>query len=180
MSVTEAYFIRHGIAQARGEVEDELRSLTPKGIAKTQQVAQRLVELGLHFDALLTSPLVRAQQTAEILHSAGLAKQIEEFSPLRPEGDISDWLTWLGSRQATFLDRYASKALSVAMVGHEPNLSQWAQQLVNGQTSEQLSGLQSGRWTLKKAGIIGLEVPAASRAMGQSQLFWLAPPRFLL
>jgi phosphohistidine phosphatase len=177
MSLTEAYFIRHGIAQVRGDMADEARSLTPKGIDKTQRMAQRLAEFGLYFDALLSSPLVRARQTAEILQAAGLAKQIEEFLPLSPTGDLADWLSWLASWQATCLDRAA-----VAMVGHEPNLSEWAQQLVTAQGTNQgtKDGLQRDRWILKKAGIIGLELPRASHAVGNSQLFWLAPPRFLL
>lgn len=181
MSVTEVYFIRHGIAvdRALGE-DDEGRSLTPKGIAKTQLIAQRLSDLNLQFDTLLTSPLVRAQQTAEILHSAGLVAQIQEFLPLRPGGQLADWLTWLGEwRWAIAQPNHTNAELpknsvnpSVALIGHEPDLSQWAQQLVCGQRQD--------NWTLKKAGIIGLQVPAADRAVGESQLFWLSSPRFLL
>ncbi|MGB3298498.1 MAG: phosphohistidine phosphatase SixA [Phormidesmis sp.] len=167
MSVTEVYFIRHGIAESRtAGIDDEGRSLTPKGIAKTQQIAQRLSDLGLEFDRLLTSPLRRAQQTAEIMRDAGLASQMQEFLPLRPGGSLANWLTWLAQRQVTAEER------SIALVGHEPDLSEWAQQLVCGQ--------RQTHWTLKKAGIIGLQVPAADRAIGQSQLFWLSPPRFLL
>ena len=85
MITTETYFIHHGIAVDRsGERADEARFLTPKGIEKTQQVAQGLLAWGLQFDALLTSPLVRAQETAEILHSAGLSAQIEECFALKP------------------------------------------------------------------------------------------------
>ena len=181
MSVTEVYFIRHGIAvdRAVGE-DDEGRSLTPKGIAKTQLIAQRLSDLNLQFDMLLTSPLVRAQQTAEILQAAGLAAQIQEFLPLRPSGRLADWLTWLGEWRSAIAQPNSTNAElpknsmnpSVALVGHEPDLSQWAQQLVCGQYQD--------NWTLKKAGIIGLQVPAADRAIGESQLFWLSPPRFLL
>ncbi len=172
MTTTQTYFIRHGIAVDRSsERTDEARFLTPKGIDKTQQVAQRLLDQGLQFDALLTSPLVRAQQTAEILHSVGLSAQIEEFLPLSPGGDLSGWLSWLKNWQQAYPERQ-----SVALVGHEPKLSQWAQQLVTGANSPP----QSRQWILKKAGVIGLQVPAADRAVGQSQLFWLSPPRFLL
>jgi phosphohistidine phosphatase len=190
MSLTEAYFIRHGIAQARGDILDEARSLTPKGIDKTQRVAQRLVEVGLQFDVLLSSPLVRAWQTAEILRSAGLATKIEEFLPLSPAGNIADWLAWLARWQTSLLEQAAAEPVSMAvgLVGHEPTLSQWAQQLVYGHSLVQLDGQIDGqldrqlsdRWMLKKAGIIGLELPTASQAMGGSRLFWLAPPRFLL
>ncbi len=170
MTFTKAFFIRHGIAVDRqAGIADETRSLTPNGVTKTQRVAQRLVDLGLQFDHLLTSPLTRAQQTADILHAAGLSSPAQEFSPLQPDGQISDWLTWLKAQQAA---SSPMNDLRVALVGHEPDLSQWAQQLVTGSDRHQ--------WILKKAGIIGLQIPDANHAMGQSQLFWLSPPRFLL
>jgi phosphohistidine phosphatase len=165
---------------------DEARSLTPQGINKTQRVAQRLAELGLQFDVLLTSPLVRAWQTAEILQAAGLARQVKEFLPLSPAGKIGDWLSWLEDWQSTFVEgataesfESLSEPMSLGLVGHEPNLSQWAQQLVGPLQGEQ-AGQQSDRWILKKAGIIGLALPKAGHAVGNSRLFWLAPPRFLL
>lgn len=170
MPTTEVYFIRHGIAEARSsQVSEEARSLTEKGVTKTQRVAQRLADLGLQFDALLSSPLVRAQQTAEILHAAGLASHVEDCPALSLEGDLASWLAWLANWQR--LEQPSSCGV-IAIVGHEPNLSQWAQKLVTGESGDQ--------WTLKKAGIIGLQLPVASKAIGQSQLFWLSPPRFLL
>ena len=171
MITTKAYFIRHGIAVERNhERADEARFLTTKGIEKTRQVAQRLRDQSLQFDTLLTSPLVRARETAEILHAAGLSAQVKDFSFLSPSGELSDWLVWLEKWQQTHSDEQ-----SVALVGHEPNLSQWAQQLVAGSDSI----FQSRPLILKKAGVIGLQVPAARRAIGGSQLFWLSPPRFL-
>ena len=171
MITTKAYFIRHGIAIERdGERTDEVRFLTAGGIDKTERVAQRLRDQGLQFDALLTSPLVRARETAEILHAAGLSAQVEDFSSLSPGGELSEWLVWLEKWQQARSDQQ-----SVALVGHEPDLSQWAQQLVTGSNIPS----QSRPWRLKKVGVIGLQVPAARRAIGGSQLFWLSPPRFL-
>lgn len=171
MLITEVYFIRHGIAAARESgVDDESRPLTSKGTNKTTRIAERLGHLGLQFDTLLTSPLIRARQTADILNDVGLASHLEEFSPLRPDGTLSEWLTWLSHWQSAQASPPATS--TVALVGHEPNLSEWAQRLVTGQIQSQ--------WTLKKAGIIGLRVPKAQQAIGHSQLFWLAPPRFLL
>ncbi|MFN5979883.1 MAG: SixA phosphatase family protein, partial [Pseudanabaena sp.] len=61
------YLIRHGIAEDRENYEDDtLRPHTNEGQRKTKHVAKRLYDLGLRFDLLQTSPLVRAQQTAEI------------------------------------------------------------------------------------------------------------------
>lgn len=170
-SSTRVYLIRHGIAMERGTYPDDgQRPLTPKGIAKTKAIAQRLAILGLEFHTLLTSPLVRAVQTAEILCQAGLAVRYEPLDALAPDGCLETWLQWLGQWQAEQEPILVNQCL--ALVGHEPDLSRWAQHLVHGQ--------ESGQWILKKAGIIGLELPVAQQAMGHSQLFWLAPPRLIL
>lgn len=162
----QVYLIRHGIAAERGTyTEDDQRPLVDKGIRKTEKVAQRLVELGLQFDGLLTSPLVRATQTAEILCRVGVATDYQVFQPLAPGGSLSAWLAWL----TTWL---SPERQSVALVGHEPDLSQWAQLLVQGAADD--------RWVLKKAGIIGINILAHTSPVGSSQLVWLAPPRFIL
>lgn len=162
----EVYLIRHGIATEREiNTKDEERSLTDEGRRKTQQVAQKLAALGLRFHLILTSPLVRARQTAEILRSSGLGSQIEEFACLAPDGDLHLWLGWLSQQQH-------STDTQLAMVGHEPDLGQWAEILVWG---EARAGL-----VLKKAGIIGLMLPETGSPVSRSQLFWLTPPKFLL
>ncbi|MBE7382468.1 MAG: phosphohistidine phosphatase SixA [Leptolyngbya sp. SIO1E4] len=164
---TELYFIRHGIAAERGTyAHDGDRPLTEKGRSRTQQVAQRLKLLGCEVDCILSSPLVRAQQTTEVLLQIGLSTATEVREELAPEGHLQTWLPWLGQWQT----QHPQSRL--ALVGHEPNLSSWAQQLVVGQRSD--------RWILKKAGVIGVQVPAAAEAMANSSLFWLAPPRLLL
>ncbi|MEO1094427.1 MAG: phosphohistidine phosphatase SixA [Cyanobacteria bacterium J06638_28] len=164
---TDLYFIRHGIAVERGlYAEDAERPLTAKGQGRTRQVAQRLKDLGCEVDCILSSPLVRAQQTADILLSVGLAQRAETLVMLAPGGDLQRWLAWLAQWQT----EHPRSAL--ALVGHEPDLSTWAQHLVMGQVSD--------RWILKKAGVIGVQVPEADIAIGQGQLFWLTPPRLLL
>lgn len=163
---TEIYLIRHGLAAERGTyTNDDERPLTDSGRKKTRQVAERLQHIGLSFETLLSSPLVRAQQTASILVDVGLAHQVEVSTTLAPDGSLQSWLSWLAEWQRLGHQR-------LALVGHEPDLSTWAQQLVIGQSCD--------RWTLKKAGIIGLKVPAANQAIGHSHLIWLTPPRFFL
>lgn len=164
---TELYFVRHGIAADRGTyANDDERPLTDKGRSRTQAVAQRLVALGCRVELILSSPLVRAHQTTLILLEAGLAPTSATANALAPGGHLKDWLPWLADWQM------AHPISRLALVGHEPDLSCWAQQLVHGQASD--------RWQLKKAGVIGVEVPEANRAIGHSDLFWLSPPRLLL
>ncbi len=163
----ELYFIRHGIAQeATSKIKDEQRSLTEQGRTKTQKVAQRLKDLNLSFNLIATSPLVRAQQTAEILVSTGLSSQLEQCSHLAPGGSTEDWVEkWLTPK-----DYQPSTRL--ALVGHQPCLSNWAEILIWGEAKNSL--------VLKKAGIIGIEIPHTASIMGRCQMFWLTPPRYLL
>ncbi|MFE1744900.1 phosphohistidine phosphatase SixA [Coleofasciculus sp. H7-2] len=162
----ELYLIRHGIAaEASEDANDEERSLTREGHKKTAKVAKRLDEIGLRFDLILTSPLVRARQTAEILVAAGLCPHLEESSCLAPAGDIKTWLSWLEAWQL-------GGGMKLALVGHQPNLGNWAEILVWDATQEAL--------ILKKAGMIGLTLPSARSPVGHSQMFLLTSPKWLL
>ncbi|MEH1850752.1 MAG: phosphohistidine phosphatase SixA [Nostoc sp.] len=163
----ELYLIRHGIAEDQGlGIKDEDRSLTKEGQQKTEKVAQKLVKLGLSFDLILTSPLVRARQTAEILIAEKLSSQLEESSHLAPDGQISSWLKdWLEPKNY-------SQNTQLALVGHEPNLSNWAEILLWGEAKASL--------VLKKAGMIGIKLPETGSPLGRSQMFWLTPPKYLL
>jgi phosphohistidine phosphatase len=162
----ELYLMRHGIAEAQvGSQTDAERKLTKEGRQKTEKVAQQLVAGDLRFDLILASPLVRAYQTAEILIAAGLSSELEQSDLLTNTGNIHKWLTdWLEPRQ------YSHKT-KLALVGHEPNLSNWAEILV--------WGASKGCIVLKKAGMIGIKLPEVGSPLGQSQMFLLIPPRYL-
>lgn len=169
--MSQLYLIRHGIAADRNPQEypdDSQRPLTDAGRKKTRKIAQRLADLGLQFNHLLTSPLLRAQQTAELLVAAKLSPKLEMFPPLAPGGEVQDWLTW---RQRHYPDS-KNGDVAIAVVGHQPDLGQWAEQLIWGEVREKL--------IVKKAGVIGINLPDDGDAIGQSELFWLVPPRFLL
>ncbi|HLO89130.1 MAG TPA: phosphohistidine phosphatase SixA [Nostocaceae cyanobacterium] len=163
----ELYLIRHGIAEEHQPgLKDEERQLTKEGRQKTEKVAQRLVKLGLHFDLILTSPFVRARQTAEILLAAGLSFQLEESHHLTFEGSIQNWLKeWFEPRNFVPQTR-------LALVGHEPCLSTWTEILLWGEAKEHI--------VLKKAGMIGIKLPEIGSPLGSSQMFWLTPPKYLL
>lgn len=163
---TEVYLIRHGLAGERGTYpNDDERPLTLEGKKKTRQVAKRLRDLEISFDLMLTSPLVRARQTAEILLEVGLTHELETADFLAHGGTIDTWLEWLMT-----WNRPAQARL--ALVGHEPDLSAWAEQLLWGEAR--------GVLVLKKAGVAGLTLPDQGLAIGNCSLFWLAPPRLLL
>lgn len=162
----ELYLIRHGIAQERDSaLKDEDRALTKIGRDKTKAVAKRLYELGLRFDVIVTSPLMRSLQTAEILSFLQPKGELQISTDLAPNGNIHSWLNWLEQQQYPATTK-------LAVIGHEPDLGQWASMLVWGAAKDGI--------ILKKAGIIGLTLPATGSPIGQSQMFWLAPPKFLL
>ncbi len=163
----ELYLIRHGIAEEQtSSIKDEERSLTKEGRQKTEKVAQKIKNLGLQFDLILTSPLVRARQTAEILIAAKLSSQLEESAYLAFNGEISNWLVdWLEPKNY-------SQNTQLALVGHEPCLSNWAEILVWGEAKDS--------FVLKKAGMIGVKLPETGSPVGRSQMFWLTPPKYLL
>jgi phosphohistidine phosphatase len=67
---------------------------------------------------------------------------------------------------------YQREENAIAMVGHEPDLGYWTEMLVWGKFQ--------GKLSVKKAGIIGLEVPNQENPLGKCQLFWLTAPKLLL
>ena len=165
MATFDLYLIRHGLAGQQGDYEnDRERPLTEEGKHKTRQLADRFSRLELKFDLILTSPLVRAKQTAEILQEGGLSKRLEEAAYLAPGGDLQTWLNWL--------EDWKESAKSLALVGHEPDLSAWAETLIWGSAQ--------GKLRLKKMGAIGLTLPLSGSPIAHSQLFWLTPPRFFI
>lgn len=166
------YLIRHGLAGDRtNEENDHLRSLTAEGEKKTQSVAKTLRRLGLNLDVIMSSPLIRAQQTAQILaHTSRSPVEIITTHHLAPSGDPHHNLqSWCQELQPHIL---ASACQSIALVGHEPDLSAWAEILVWGAVK--------GSIALKKAGVIGLTLPAEGDWFGNSILFLLVPPKVLL
>ncbi|WP_013322202.1 phosphohistidine phosphatase SixA [Gloeothece verrucosa] len=165
--MTQLYLIRHGIAaEAADYSDDQKRPLTEKGRQKTEQVAQKLLQKGIQFDLILTSPLVRAVSTAVILMDVGLSKKVQEFAPLAPEGNLETWVNWWNQ------SGYNNKDSSLALVGHQPDLGNWSEVLVWGKTQEKL--------IVKKAGVIGLNILDKTAPIGNCELFLLTSPKWLL
>ena len=163
------YLIRHGIAEdldpADSIANDELRCLTTAGRKRVEQVADRLDKLELKFDLIITSPLVRARQTAEIFINKELSPKLEVSQELKPSGNLPAWLReWDATTDGNISQ--------LALCGHEPNLSEWAELLIFGKVCHQL--------ILKKGGIIGLKFAENRIAIGTAQLFCLLPPKYFI
>ena len=166
------YLIRHGIAEdpdplvPNSIASDEIRTLTKTGRRKITQVAAKLQTLELNFDLIITSPLVRAHQTAEILIDQQLSTKLQISQHLKPNGDLPNWLTAWNARA---MDRAITR---LALVGHEPNLSEWAELLVFGKVCHKL--------ILKKGGVIGLKFPDHQVGIEMAQLDCVIPPKYLI
>jgi phosphohistidine phosphatase len=162
----ELYVIRHAIAQPLGQQNDftdEKRALTSEGRARMQEAAQGLRKLGVELDLILTSPLVRAVETAEIIAGAtGLGKKdIEQTANLAPGASIDGLFAEI---------KRGAGVEMVALVGHQPDLGQLISNIV--QCDDALA-IQ-----LKKGGVCSINVTETVPTL-RGQLMWLLTPRQL-
>ena len=135
--VNELYLLRHGIAVDPGSsgMPDDARALTEKGIKRMHQIAKGLLSLDLDLDAIATSPLVRARQTAEIVADAlGLSDQLETSSVLSTGSDPATIERWLRSRAESRL----------LLVGHNPTLSELVSLMVSVSRRSPICDLKKG------------------------------------
>ena len=162
MATLELYLIRHGIAAARGEQypDDSKRPLTGRGIARLKKQAKALEDLGIGFDLIITSPLVRARQTADV---------IAESLKVKPPVATSDALAPAGTSAAVIQEiaKHARRA-RVALVGHEPNIGELAARLIGARTALEV----------KKGGVCRIDFEVLP-PKGLGQLRWFVTPKML-
>lgn len=157
------YIVRHGIAidpMDPKSPSDPKRALTPEGVKKTRQAMRGLRAMGLEPDAMLTSPYVRAVQTAELAADAlgFAADKIRRTESLLP-----------GTTPAELFRELAKlRADEVMCFGHAPNLDLV---IAHG------LGLRNPVTALKKAGTACLEMETLSPARGT--LLWVFTARAL-
>jgi phosphohistidine phosphatase len=157
------YFLRHGIAVERGTpgfARDADRPLTSKGKRQLHKITRAMRAMKLRFDLILSSPLVRARQTAEIVAAdLKLKKRLTFADELQPGGDAKA----LVKRIATL----GPKPENLVLVGHEPDLSKLISLFVTGQPD--------AGFALKKGGLAKLEIEQLR--VGQcANLAWLLTP----
>ncbi|MEW6583478.1 MAG: histidine phosphatase family protein [Actinomycetota bacterium] len=155
--------VRHGVAEDAGAdtgYRDEPRALTEEGAARMQQAARGMAALGLVPELILTSPLTRCVQTAEIVHAA-LGGELEADARLAPGMELEDLADAVADR---------GDPQVVMACSHQPGLSIAAGELVGGGTIEFRKGalavvetpaLRAGRGVLR-----ALYPPAALRRLG--------------
>jgi len=115
----EVFLIRHAEAQPRRRGRrDATRQLTRKGRAEFRHVVRRLHSVGFRFDLILSSPWDRAAQTASILHP--LCPRAPRLTVLLARKPDRFLIQRINSAEL----RHHGNSTRIALVGHEPWLSE--------------------------------------------------------
>ena len=158
------FILRHGIATELNPhkfARDSERPLTPKGKRKLWESAEAMEAMELAFDLIVSSPYLRARQTAEIIAEAfNGRKEVLLSEHLTPGGSHKALVAWLNDLKPLPND--------VLLVGHEPYLSEFISLLISGGTGCSIA--------LKKGGLCKLsaETLEAGRC---AMLEWLVTPK---
>jgi phosphohistidine phosphatase len=154
--------IRHAIAVPRGtpDIPDDERPLTKRGRRRFRSAAAGLARLVKRPDFVLSSPLPRARQTADIA-AREWGKRVEVTEePALAGGSVE--------QISKALERHPGDS-TVAVVGHEPDLSELLARILGTSHDERL--------TFKKGGAALVELPGSVLEGGA--LVWYLPPRLL-
>ena len=157
----DCVLLRHGIAVERDEWEgpDADRPLTERGAKRVAQVAGGLKRLDVQPTHVLSSPLIRAIETAKIAHSSlRVRSEVQIVDELLPDAPPDRLLSFL---------RDLPPESCVLCVGHEPHLGMVASVI--------LAGKHSTAFPFKKAGACLIELPILAKP-GHGVLRWWLPP----
>ncbi len=157
------YLIRHAEASplgADGIKDDADRPLTPEGQTQCGPLAAALKRQVVRLDRIVTSPLLRARQTAERL--------LQELSAPKPELHICDHLAPGGKRRKLTRFLCGLGAESVAIVGHMPDLGEYAGWLI---------GSRKAQLDLAKAGVACIHFEDEP-GKGAGALTWMVTPQW--
>ena len=157
----DVYFFRHANAgeSLADPKADEKRPLDQLGVEQSQRMGRILAALDVKLDAIISSPLVRAKQTAALSATElGYTKSVLLEKALRPDGKLEDFVQIL---------RRHSKSTAVMVVGHNPNLSEFVSLLLTDEEDDEVV-------ELKKGSVAKLEWKPR-----RSRLHWILAPRLV-
>ena len=158
----ELYLIRHGLAEERGDAwpDDTKRPLTGDGMSQLRKAARGLARLGVSVEVVLSSPFVRARQTAEII-AAGLDPRpsLVNVDSLAPDSTYA--------AVVADLEKHARKT-RIAIVGHEPAIGELAARLIGSRHPIEF----------KKGAVCRIDVENLP-PVGPGDLRWMLTPKIL-
>jgi phosphohistidine phosphatase len=160
--------VRHAIAfnrNSRRWRDDGERPLSPEGMARARKAAAGLKHIAERPQCLLSSPLMRAKQTATILTEFAGWPKATECAALAPDE----------SPEEVFAALAAQKEKIVAIVGHQPALGRL---LAASLPAQVLGGVNPEALELKKMGVALVSFNGTPKA-GSGVLNWFVPPRIL-
>jgi phosphohistidine phosphatase len=158
----ELYILRHAIALSCSEAEvsqDAERPLSTEGKEKMKRIAAAMKHLGIEVDLVLSSPYVRARDTALMAHDGMGLKNCLEFSDALASGQ--DTKLVLDELNGVF-----KKKERIMVVGHEPDLSA----LIGRITGQGRLSVE-----MKKAGLAKIEITATNPELRGTLEFLLTP-----
>lgn len=163
----ELFVIRHAIAEPLGKengFSDEKRRLTAEGGNRMREVMKGLAKLGVEFDLILTSPLARAVETAEIVGTAaGLTKkEIKQSVNLAPGASVESLFAEI---------KGLTGVEAIALIGHQPDLGVLISRII-----QSVAGDLSIQ--LKKGSVCCLNVTETVPTL-RGDMVWLLTPRQL-
>jgi phosphohistidine phosphatase len=159
------YVVRHAIASPHGTpgVKDDDRALTEEGVQKMREAAAGLRALDYVPEAILSSPLLRARQTAELLLEIfGKGIEFKTTPSLAPSGSRQDLY-----REIALYDK---KMKSLMLVGHQPSLGEIAGEISWGSTDHYVE--------LRKGGTCAIDLESV-RGIPKGKLVSLLTPSIL-
>lgn len=149
----DVYLLRHGKAEKRSPSvkSDSRRELTEAGRTEMEQVARAIKNMRVRFDHVISSPLLRARQTSDIIFPYTRCKKrsVAIWSQLRPESDAAEILKKLAALKPD---------ATVMLVGHEPVLSSLIGTMIS-------AGRHDISITLRKGGLAHVECTIQGAAM---------------
>jgi len=158
----QLFLIRHGVAEERGDAwpDDAKRPLSEDGIERFQRSARGLARLDVWIDVVLTSPLVRARQTADIVAAAfDPQPSIVTIESLAPGGSYASLVA--------DLEKHGRKT-RIALVGHEPGIGELGARLIGSRHS----------FEFKKGAVCRIDVDEIP-PVGPGDLRWFLTPKVM-
>lgn len=153
----KVYLVRHATAEDAAGKEDASRRLIDRGREEARRVGRALRALGAHVGVVLSSPLIRAQETAELL-----AAELLPPAPVREDERLACGATPEAFREAI---AQAADAGEVVVVAHQPDLGRFVAELLELGPEAHVPFRPSSMYALE-----------ASAAEGRAKLLWRKHP----